>query len=326
MSFIAQPYKRTRGWQACRAAPWLRRMNAPTPLAWNGHSVPELLALELLDLNLFRNRFNQRNANNALFGGQILAQALTAATATADPARLVHSLHGYFLRAGRADLPVLFHVERTRDGGRFSTRRVTAVQAGQPIFHMECGFHAPEPGHDHQASLPPGTPGPEALPNLSELAATLGPRLPDWLRRRWESPERPIEVKPLDPDSFMNAQPGIPPRRAVWMRLHSATAAPDGPDQACLLAYLSDYWLAGTAALPHTRPMPSPTLFMASLDHAMWFHRPARADEWLLFDTDSPTAQAGRGLARGTIVAQNGTLVASTIQEALLRPVAEKTA
>ncbi len=287
---------------------------------WNGQSAPELLALERLDRDLFRNRLNQKNANDALFGGQVLAQALTAANHTIDDsaARRVHSLHGYFLRAGRAHGPVIYQVDRTRDGGRFSTRRVIAVQEGEPIFHMECGFHAEEPGFDHQAALPEGMKRPADLMTLPELAVAMGDRLPDWVRTRWSRQERPIEVKPVEPERFLHAE-GADPHRAIWMRLPSGAGA-TAAEQACLLAYLSDYWLAGTAALPHTVPMPSPALFMASLDHAMWFHRPMRVEDWLLFVCDSPSAQAGRGLARALIYAEDGTLVSSVAQEALLRP------
>lgn len=292
---------------------------------WDGKSAPELLMLERLDRDLFRNRLNQKNANDALFGGQVLAQALTAATHTIEDAgegagasRRVHSLHGYFLRAGRAHGPVIYQVDRTRDGGRFSTRRVIAVQEGEPIFHMECGFHAGEPGYDHQAALPEGIRRPDELMTLRELAAAMEDRLPDWVRARWSQPEQPIEVKPVEAERFLHAS-GADPSRAIWMRLPSGAGATPA-EQCCLLAYLSDYWLAGTAALPHTVPMPSPTLFVASLDHAMWFHRPMRVDDWLLFVCDSPSAQAGRGLARALIFAEDGTLVASVAQEALLRP------
>jgi acyl-CoA thioesterase-2 len=287
---------------------------------WDGVSAPALLALERLDRDLFRNRFNQRNANDALFGGQVLAQALTAATHTVEDAggdRGVHSLHGYFLRAGRAHLPVIYQVDRTRDGGRFSTRRVIAIQEGEPIFHMECGFHAVEQGFEHQAELPAGIPRPDELLTLQELAETMADRLPEWVRARWSRQERPIEVKPVKPESFLQAE-GAAPERAIWMRLPSG-AGTSAAEQASLLTYLSDYWLAGTAALPHTLPMPSPTLFMASLDHAMWFHRPGRVEQWLLFSCESPSAQAGRGLSRALIHGEDGRLVASVAQEALLR-------
>lgn len=288
---------------------------------WDGQCAPALLALERLDRDLFRNRLNQRNANDALFGGQVLAQALTAATHTigADGApRHVHSLHGYFLRAGRVHGPVIYQVDRTRDGGRFSTRRVIAVQEGEPIFHMECGFHAPEPGYDHQTGFPAGITPPEELQTLPELAVSMAGMIPEIVRERWSREDWPIEVKPVDPMSFLQVE-GAEPRRAIWMRLPSGKGA-TAAEQACLLAYMSDYWLAGTAALPHTLPMPHPGLFMASLDHAMWFHRPVEVDQWLLFDCDSPSAQAGRGLARGLIYSSDGVLVASMAQEALLRP------
>lgn len=287
---------------------------------WDGESARDLIALERLDRDLFRNRLNQKNANDSLFGGQVLAQSLRATTNTVDDEgrpRGVHSLHGYFLRAGKAHAPVIYQVDRTRDGGRFSTRRVIAIQDGEPIFHMECGFHADEAGYDHQMALPAGIPGPAALKALPELADELAGQAPDWLCERWRQPN-PIDVKPAEPMSFLQME-GVPPRRAVWMRLPGGAGATPH-EQACLLSYLSDYWLAGTAALPHTLPHPSPTLFMASLDHAMWFHRPVKVEEWLLFDTDSPSAQAGRGLSRGLIYAEDGTLVASVAQEALLRP------
>jgi acyl-CoA thioesterase II len=293
---------------------------------WDGQDARALLALERLDRDLFRNRLNQQNANEALFGGQVLAQSLTAAAHTVEdagtgsdqaPVRGVHSLHGYFLRAGRVQTPVIYQVDRTRDGGRFSTRRVIAIQGGEPIFHMECGFHALEDGFDHQTPFAPDIPGPDALQSLAELAVSMGDGLPDWLRARWSDPTRPVDVKPVDPESFLHSE-GAAPERAIWMRLQSGAGA--GPaEQAGLLAYMSDYWLAGTAALPHTVAMPSPTLFMASLDHAMWFHRPAQVEQWLLFACESPSAQSGRGLSRALIYSADGRLVATTAQEALLR-------
>lgn len=290
---------------------------------WDGKSAPELLALERLDRDLFRNRLNQRNANDALFGGQVLAQSLTAACATVpesgSEARAVHSLHGYFLRAGRAHAHVVYQVDRTRDGGRFSTRRVIAIQEGEPIFHMECGFHAEEEGFEHQVPVPLGVPDPDSLLDLPGLAQAWGDRLPDWIRDRWSQPDRPIEVKPLDPEAFLRAGHGEEPRRALWIRVPSGASAASPAQQACMLAYLSDYWLSGTAAIPHIVPMPSADLFMASLDHAMWFHRQCNAGDWLLFDTDSPSAQNGRGLSRGMMFDRAGTLVASVTQEALMR-------
>jgi len=290
---------------------------------WDGKSAPELLALERLDRDLFRNTLNQRNMNDSLFGGQVLAQALTAACATFPEtgagARGVHSLHGYFLRAGRAHTHVVYQVERTRDGDRFSTRRVTAIQQGEPIFHMECGFHAEEEGFEHQQPMRDDIPDPDKLLDLGELAAAWADRLPPWLLERWSQRDKPIDVKPVNPERFLDTGNGEAARRALWIRVPSGATARTAAEQACLLAYLSDYWLSGTAALPHAMPMPSPSLFMASLDHAMWFHRPALVQDWLLFDTDSPSAQNGRGLARGMLFDRGGALVASTAQETLLR-------
>jgi acyl-CoA thioesterase-2 len=285
--------------------------------AWDGQSVPALLALERLDRDLFRNRLNQRNANDALFGGQVLAQALVAASQTAPEDRPAHSLHGYFLRAGQADKPVLYQVDRTRDGGRFSTRRVTAIQDGQPIFHMELGFHASEEGFDHQREVPEGVPPPETLRDLPQLAKTLGDRLPEFIRRRWAEPNQRVEMKPVDPETFLDGR-GREPRRRFWVRMPSAAPAPDG-EQAALLTYVSDYWLAGTAAQPHVIAMPSPGIFLASLDHAMWFHRPARVDDWLFVETVSPSAQSGRGLSLGFVHDRTGRLIATMVQEALIR-------
>ncbi|WP_448586099.1 acyl-CoA thioesterase [Thermaurantiacus sp.] len=283
---------------------------------WDGQSVPELLVLDALDLNLFINRLNQRNANDALFGGQVLAQALAAASATVED-RLVHSLHGYFLRAGAADRPVIYQVDRTRDGGRFSTRRVVAIQKGEPIFHMELGFHAAEEGFEHQRELPERVPAPETLLDLPALAEAMADRLPEFLRRRWADRGRPVEIRPVDPEHFLDGR-GREPRRRFWLRLPSGAAEPSQAGQRALLTYVSDFWLAGTAALPHVGPVPG--LFLASLDHAMWFHRDVRVDDWLFFETVSPAAQAGRGLALGFVHDLAGRLVATMVQEALIRP------
>lgn len=296
-------------------------MDADGPVrAWDGVDVTDLLVLETLDRDLFRNRLNQENANGSLFGGQVLAQSLAAAVETvADlPSKpLVHSLHGYFLRAGKMERPVIYQVDRTRDGGRFSTRRVTAVQNGDPIFHMECGFHAPEEGFEHQDEMPEGVPGPDNLLNMPQLAAQMGEELPEWARLRWAKMDHPLEVRPVDPQEFLY-NPDMRPRRRVWMKMHCGHGA-SAADHACMLAYLSDYMLASTAAMSHSFPLAGPELFMASLDHAMWFHRPLRVDEWLLLDCESPAAAGGRGVARARIFTRDGLLVASVAQEALLR-------
>lgn len=287
---------------------------------WNGESVPDLLGLTRLDRDLFCNRINQLNMNASLFGGQVLAQALNAASCTVEEAerpRLVHSLHGYFLRAGRASNSVIYQVERTRDGGSFSTRRVVAIQEGKPIFHMECGFHSEEEGFGHQMPLATDIPGPDQLQSLAQLALEMGERVPPWLRQWAGRQEWPVDVRPVDPVGFFRTD-GPVPRRAIWMRVPGAADAP-AADQASILAWLSDYWLAGTSALPYAVPRSDQALFIASLDHAMWFHRPTNTSDWLLFDTDSPSAQGGRGLSRALIYTADGRLVATAAQESLMR-------
>jgi acyl-CoA thioesterase-2 len=282
---------------------------------WDGKDARAMLLLERLDLNLFRNRFNQKNANDALFGGQVLAQALASANATVE-GRLVHSLHGYFLRAGRAHLPVIYQVDRTRDGGRFSTRRVVAVQEGEPIFHMELGFHSGEEGYQHQRAMPSGVPGPEGLLDLAGLADLLGERLPAQLKERWLRADRPVEVRPVEPEHFLDAA-GREPRRRFWARLKSGGDAADEAERRALLTYVSDYWLAGTATLPHVGP--GSGIFLASLDHAMWFHGGVNPSDWLFFETVSPAASEGRGLSLGFVYDRTGALVATMVQEALIR-------
>ncbi len=297
-------------------------MQQASPIAiWDGTSVPDLMVLEQLDRDLFRNRLNQPNPNNSLFGGQVLSQALSAATATvggvAGPERFVHSLHGYFVRAGQVDRPVVYQVDRTRDGGRFSTRRVVALQNGEAILHMECGFHAPEAGFEHAATLPDDVPQPGQLRGLSELAADPDLPLPPWVRTHWAAVSTAVEFRPVDPGHYLRDKGPVPHRR-LWMRLASG-AGSDRAAQNALLCYLSDYSLAATAALPHIDALPGPELFMVSLDHAIWFHRPVDVSQWLLFDCDSPSAHGGRGLGRGLIYAADGTLVASVAQEGLMR-------
>lgn len=274
-----------------------------------------LLRLERLDRDLFRSRFSEVDRNDHLFGGQVLAQSLAAASATVAD-RMGHSLHGHFLRAGSAGQRVIFRVERTRDGGSFSTRRVVAEQNGTSIFQMECSFHLGEPGFSHQEPAPSTVPPPEALPDATTVA--------DWIGRR-ASPElasglrrfRLIELRVVDHELLDT--PTSPARRRFWLRVPSAGFTDDPLIHQQLLAYLSDYWLAGTALVPHPVRIAGPKLFVASLNHALWFHRPHRADEWLLYDCDSPWAGSGRGLCRGLLFDRGGSLVASATQEVLLR-------
>lgn len=284
-------------------------------LMWRGKDVGALLTLEQLDRDLYRNRLNQTNSNDTLFGGQVLAQGLMAATMSVDEARYAHSLHGYFLRAGDGNRPVIYQVERTRDGGRFSTRRVTAIQHGEAILHLECSFHVPEDGFDHQENMPATTP-PSEVAEIGELVDDPeSAEMVTWLRHRLAADITPIEIRPV-PASAETANSGAGQQK-VWMRIHEDMADSIAL-HTCFLTYLSDYYLAGTATLPHAKRTQQ-EMFIASLDHALWFHRPIRVDQWLLFDFESPSASNGRGFARGSIFNEKGELVASLAQEALLR-------
>lgn len=276
--------------------------------------VTRLIRLEQIDRDLFRNRFSEYERNDHLYGGQVLSQALAAAAGTTE-GRICHSLHGYFLRAGSARRRVIFRVERTRDGGRFSTRRVVAEQNGTPIFHMECSFHIVEPGFEHHAPMPPGVPMPEDLPDRATLAETLRPRAPEMAAILGQF--NLIDSRFIDPAQLLEPRPDA--RMQMWVRLPSAGGLADPVPHQQLLAYLSDFWLSSVGLAPHRPERLHGRLFVASLDHALWFHHPHDSSEWLLFDCDSPFAGHGRGLARGLLFNRAGLLVASTMQEALLR-------
>jgi acyl-CoA thioesterase II len=274
----------------------------------------DLLRLERLEDNLYRGQ-SRDIGTRYVFGGQVLGQALSAAQKTVDPARVVHSLHAYFLRAGDIEHPIVYDVDRTRDGGSFSVRRVTAIQHGKPIFVVATSFQTPEPGSEHQLS-PPDVPKPEDLPEPeplnAETLAALPPKMQRWLTRRG-----PFEFRPVYPRNELNPTKR-PPYQQVWFRLNGEL--PDEPAlHQALLAYASDFHLIGTTTFPAGISYLQPNVQMASLDHAMWFHRPFRADEWLLYSCDSPSSQGSRGLARGSIYSQDGRLVASTAQEGLIR-------
>jgi acyl-CoA thioesterase-2 len=292
-------------------------MSQPAPFqAWDRLDVPALMNLEQLGEDLFRNRFNQRNFGPALFGGQILGQALAAASLTAGD-RPVHSLHAYFLRAGAAASLINFAVERLRDSRNFTTRRVKAVQDGQDILVMTASFAVPQGGFDHQFAPSPAPPPPESLPTIGELIAALGDQAPPFVQHFAKA--RPIEIRPVAPLAM-----GGEPKQQFWFRAPSAAGTDDPVVHRNMLAYMSDYWLAGTALIPHALPFPGPHIFVASLDHALWFHRPMRVDEWLLYETDSPSARNGINLSRGLIFDRAGQLVASTAQEALQVPRRDK--
>ena len=274
----------------------------------------ELLSLEPLEENLFRGQ-SQDLGWGTVFGGQVLGQALSAATQTVPPERVVHSLHGYFLRPGDVKRPIVYDVDRIRDGRSFTTRRVVAIQKGRAIFNLAASFQVVEPGIDHQDEMP-DAPAPESLLSERELVAKFSDKIPAAMRQKAMS-ERPIELRPVDPLDPTN--PEIrPPRRMVWYR--AVAALPDDPSlHRYLLAYASDFRFLGTAMKPHGLSWLQPGVQIASLDHAMWFHRPFRMDDWLLHVMESPSAGGARGLARGRFFSRDGTLVATTSQEGLIR-------
>jgi acyl-CoA thioesterase-2 len=276
----------------------------------------ELLTLERLEDNLFRGQ-SRDIGTKYVFGGQVLGQALGAAQSTLEAARDAHSLHAYFLRAGDTDHPIVYQVDRTRDGGSFSVRRVTAIQHGKPIFFLAASFHEAEPGGEHQLSMPE-VPKPEDIEPSPGVPDAVLASLPIKVQR-WLSRMGPFEFRHVYPRDELNP-PKRPPYQQVWFRL-SERVGDDPQLHRALLAYASDFHLLGTATFPHGISYYQPNVQMASLDHALWFHRPFRADEWLLYSIDSPTAQGARGLARGLVFDRDGRLVASSAQEGLIRVV-----
>ncbi len=277
-----------------------------------------LLNLERLEDNLFRGQ-SRDIGTKYVFGGQVLGQALSAAQQTVEDARAVHSIHAYFLRAGDIEAPIVYHVDRTRDGKSFSVRRVTAIQHGQPIFVFAASFQHDEQGVYHQFHMPE-VPQPEDVePNLAPSQEVLE-KLPAKMQR-WLSRMGPFEMRPIYPRDEVKP-PKRPPYQQVWLRL--IDKVDDAPElHRALLAYASDFYLLGTTTFPHGISYYQPNVQMASLDHAMWFHRPFRVDDWLLYSLDSPTAQNARGLARGQFFTRDGKLVASTAQEGLIRVLAD---
>jgi acyl-CoA thioesterase II len=272
-----------------------------------------ILDLEPLEVNLFRGRSPQSRWQR-VFGGQVIGQALVAACRTVD-GRPPHSLHAYFLLAGDPKVPIIYEVDRIREGRSFTTRRVVAIQHGQAIFSMSASFHQDEPGLTHQVAMP-DVPAPEELPNESELRQRARASLPEAIRRYYER-ERPIDLRPVEFTRYLGEKFGNG-RFHVWIR--AIGKLPDDPAiHGCVLAYASDMTLLDTALVPHGRTLFEPDFMGASLDHALWFHRPFRADDWLLYAQDSPNLYGSRGFARGLIFARDGTLVASVAQEGLVR-------
>jgi acyl-CoA thioesterase-2 len=245
----------------------------------------------------------------------VLGQALVAAVRTVEGERVAHSLHAYFLLGGDPKVPIIYSVERVRDGGSFSTRRVTGIQHGRPMFVMSASFHKAEPGSDHQTEMPK-VPAPEELPSEQELKARMIAHLPQSMRSYWER-ERPIEMRPVDVSRYFSREPR-PPEQYIWMRA-SGPLPDDFPLHQCVLAYASDFSLLDTALIAHGKLMFDKDVQLASLDHALWLHRPFRADAWLLYAQDSPSSHGARGFCRGRVFTRDGALVASVAQEGLMR-------
>lgn len=273
----------------------------------------QVLDLEKLEENLFRGRSPQDRWQR-VFGGQVIGQALVAACRTVEE-RQPHSLHGYFLLGGDPRVPIIYEVDRIRDGKSFTTRRVLAIQHGRAIFSLTASFQVEEDGFAHGSGMP-DVPPPEDLPDEDEIRAGAIPSMSEPVRAYFQR-ERPIELRPVDVDRPAMAHP-LEGRFRVWIRATGAL-----PDDAaihrCVLAYASDYTLLDTSLVPHGRSVTEETIQAASLDHALWFHRPFRADEWLLYAQDSPSASGARGFARGLVFARSGELVASVAQEGLIR-------
>ena len=275
-----------------------------------------LLDLEPLEVNLFRGQ-SRDLGGKAVFGGQVIGQALVAASRTVE-GRLPHSLHAYFLRPGDMARPIVYEVDRVRDGKSFTARRVQAIQGGEVLLSMICSFQVPEPGFEHQAPMPE-VPAPESLRPQRELVKewlAAVPQVPPRIREAFER-RTAVEFRPVEPRNPLVPMVD-PPRQSFWVR--SNGPLPDAPLlHACVLAYASDFSLLSTALRPHGVSWLTPGLSVASIDHALWFHRPFRLDDWLLYAMDSPTAQGGRGLSRGQFFDRAGSLVVSVAQESLMR-------
>jgi acyl-CoA thioesterase II len=268
-----------------------------------------LLDLETLEVNLFRG-ISPPHSLPRVFGGQVAAQALVAAGRTVPEDREVHSLHAYFIRPGDPAVPIVYETERVRDGRSFTTRRVLAIQHGVPIFSLSASFQLPQTGLEHTQPAPEGVPAPDTLPGLDTLASSVGAR---WLTQG----PRPLDMRFVSPPPWSDEFAGASEEPArVWMRA-DGRLPDDRLLHVCMLTYVSDLTLLGSVLVRHDRA--EGPVQMASLDHAMWFHRPFRADEWLLYTCYSPSAGGGRGLATGRFTQADGTLVATTVQEGLVR-------
>ncbi|MFN3512067.1 MAG: acyl-CoA thioesterase II [Phenylobacterium sp.] len=271
-------------------------------------SLLQTLSLERLEVNLFRGN-SPKLGPPRIFGGQVIGQSLLAAYETVED-RVCHSLHCYFIRPGDPSIPIVFDVDRSRDGGTFTTRRVVAIQRGKQIFNLAASFQAPEEGFEHQAALP-NVPGPDDLADESELQKKMLQDAPEEVRKLMSRP-RPIEIRAVEPEDPKA------PGSAWWFRARSPLGE-DAHMHQVVLAYASDMNMLSTAMRPHRVHWNTPGLQSASLDHAMWFHKPSNFNEWHLYHQDSPSASGGRGFVRGSIYDRSGVLVASVAQEGLVR-------
>lgn len=272
------------------------------------------LDLEPIEVDIFRGTSPQVGWQR-VFGGQVIAQALMAAQRTVDAERLVHSLHAYFMRPGDPSVPIIYQVERIRDGSSFNTRRVVAIQHGKAIFALSASFQIEEPGFEHQVAMP-DVPMPETLIDENEIAKRYLAHAPEAIRKYWGR-ERPIEIRPVSLTHYFSDKK-LDPLQHVWVRANGPVPD-DRHAQAAVLAYISDMTLLDTSLYPHGTSIFDQTIQVASLDHSMWFHRPVKLDDWLLYTQDSPSASGARGLTRGSLYTRDGVLIASVAQEGLIR-------
>lgn len=274
----------------------------------------EILDLEKIEQNLYRGE-SPNVGWQRVFGGQVIGQALVSAQRTVEPERIVHSLHGYFMRPGDPSVPIVYEVDRIRDGKSFTTRRVVAIQHGRAIFSMSASFQVEEPGLEHYLPMPEVPPA-ESLPNEKQLADQYIDHASEGVRRYWQR-ERPIELRPINLEHYLSNQK-LDPYQNIWFR--ATGPLPDDPAvQRAVLAYASDMTLLDTSLFAHGRAVFDPHLQVASLDHAMWFHRSVNMEEWHLYSQDSPNTSGARGFTRGSIYNLSGELVASVAQEGLIR-------
>ena len=280
-----------------------------------------LLQLERIEQNIFRGEKPRHRRRTGFSVGRSWVRRCPAANHTVEDRR-AHSLHAYFLRRGDMKAPIVYEVDRSRDGGSFSVRRVVAIQHGRPIFNLAASFQSPEDGLDHQADMP-DVEGPEGLEDLTEVAPRILDRIPEKMHR-YLTAKRAFEFRPVEVLDFISPVPR-PATKHVWIRAVDELPA-DPPLHQNLLAYVSDYELLGTSTLPHGLPFGQGRVMMASLDHALWFHRDVRIDDWLLYTMDSPNSSGARGFARGQFFTRDGKLVASSAQEGLVRVLSEDAA